>query len=100
MALAIANRLEKKKRVPAGSLGLWPLKVAQHTALGGALISLSCPTACGPLGPMTLPSRDSERRGCLYVPPPLLHPPPPPRHRCSEEVQSTVIAHIGALRVL
>ena len=26
---------------------------------------------------MTLPSRDSERRGCLYVPPPLLHHPLP-----------------------
>ena len=31
------------------------------------------PTACGPLGPMTVPSRGSEHRGCLYVPPPLLH---------------------------
>ena len=31
------------------------------------------PTARGPVRPVVLPSRASERRRCLYVPPPLLH---------------------------
>ena len=29
------------------------------------------------LGPLTLPSREPERKGCQGVPPPLLHHPPP-----------------------
>ena len=36
------------------------------------LLDDASPTACGPLGPVTLPGRASERRGCLYVPPPVL----------------------------
>ena len=71
------------KEDSGGHGGLWLLRVAQQTALrGGGLIALKLPDdagpiACGPLGPVTLPNRDSVCRGCLYVPPPLLHHPLP-----------------------
>ena len=107
------HREQTRKEGSGGQGRLWLLKVAQQTALsrGPDRVKLpdnAGPTACGPLGPVTLPSRDSvcrgclfsavaasptahgpmrpvvlpsrvsERRGCLYVPPTLHHHPLPP----------------------
>ena len=73
MALAIANRPEKK--VPAARGGLWLLEVAQLTALRGGPDRLELPTSVLWGG--------SEYCDCP--------------HRCTGRAQSTVIAHSGAL---
>ena len=75
------SQIDQKRGFRQHGGGSGCLKLPSRRQSRGALITElpndAGPTACGPLGPVPLPSLDSERTGCLYVPPPLLHHPLP-----------------------